>query len=74
VVLLTMLIIAAIATTLYESSFEAKVAGGYVYGAPWFNLCRRRHKGHWTGLLVHLSSLGWEHSRNSERSWELSAC
>jgi hypothetical protein len=38
VVLLTMLIIAAIAGTLYESSFDAKVARGYVYGAPWFNL------------------------------------
>src|SRR5467141_4650479 len=37
-VLLTMLIIAAIAGTLYESSFNAKVARGYVYGAPWFNL------------------------------------
>src|ERR1700752_4062438 len=34
VVLLTMLIIAAIAGTLYESSFDAKVARGYVYGAP----------------------------------------
>ena len=33
-----MLIIAAIAGTLYESSFDAKVARGYVYGAPWFNL------------------------------------
>jgi hypothetical protein len=38
VVLLTMLIIAAIAGTLYESSFDAKVARGYLYGAPWFNL------------------------------------
>jgi hypothetical protein len=37
-VLLTMLIIAAIAGTLYESSFDAKVARGYLYGAPWFNL------------------------------------
>src|SRR5467141_480830 len=37
VVLLTMLIIAAIAGTLYESSFDAKVARTYVYGAPWFN-------------------------------------
>jgi hypothetical protein len=33
-----MLIIAAIAGTLYESSFDVKVARGYVYGAPWFNL------------------------------------
>ena len=38
VVLLTMLIVAAIAGTLYESSFDAKVARAYVYGAPWFNL------------------------------------
>ncbi len=38
VVLLAMLIIAAIAGTLYESSFDAKVARAYVYGAPWFNL------------------------------------
>jgi len=33
VVLLTMLIIAAIAGTLYESSFDAKVARAYVYGS-----------------------------------------
>jgi len=38
VVLLAVLIIAAIAGTLYESSFDAKVARAYVYGAPWFNL------------------------------------
>src|SRR5712675_1611381 len=38
VVLLTMLIVAAIAGTLYESSFDAKVSRAYVYGAPWFNL------------------------------------
>jgi hypothetical protein len=38
VVLLAVLIIAAIAGTLYESSFDAKVAGAYIYGAPWFNL------------------------------------
>src|SRR6267378_2790625 len=38
VVLLTMLIVAAIAGTFYESSFDAKVARAYVYGAPWFNL------------------------------------
>src|SRR5712671_5806633 len=37
VVLLTMLIVAAIAGTLYESTFDAKVARAYVYGAPWFN-------------------------------------
>ena len=37
VVLLAVLIIAAIAGTLYESSFDAKVARAYVYGAPWFN-------------------------------------
>ena len=38
VVLLSVLIIGAIAGTLYESSFDAKVARAYVYGAPWFNL------------------------------------
>jgi hypothetical protein len=38
VVLLAVLIIAAITGTIYESSFDAKVARTYVYGAPWFNL------------------------------------
>src|SRR5437870_11064131 len=38
VVLLTVLIVAAIAGTIYESSFDAKVARAYVYGAPWFNV------------------------------------
>ena len=38
VVLLAVIIIAAIAGTLYESSFDSKVARAYVYGAPWFNL------------------------------------
>src|SRR5437588_2689410 len=38
VVLLAVLIIASIAGTIYESSFDAKVARTYVYGAPWFNL------------------------------------
>jgi hypothetical protein len=38
VVLLAVIIVAAIAGTLYESSFDAKVARTYVYGAPWFNL------------------------------------
>jgi hypothetical protein len=38
VVLLAALIVAAIAGTIYESSFDAKVARAYVYGAPWFNL------------------------------------
>src|SRR5438876_10946153 len=38
VVLLAVLIIAAIAGTIYESSFDAKVARPYVYGAPWFNV------------------------------------
>jgi hypothetical protein len=33
VVLLAVLIIAAIAGTIYESSFDAKVARAYVYGA-----------------------------------------
>src|SRR5437899_2807482 len=38
VVLLTVMIVAAIAGTIYESSFDAKVARAYVYGAPWFNI------------------------------------
>jgi hypothetical protein len=38
VVLLAVLIVAAIAGTIYESSFDANVARAYVYGAPWFNL------------------------------------
>src|SRR5438132_14079559 len=37
VVLLAVLIIGAIVGTLYESTFDAKVARAYVYGAPWFN-------------------------------------
>src|SRR2546423_11009896 len=37
VVLLAVLIVGAIAGTLWESSFDAKVARAYVYGAPWFN-------------------------------------
>src|SRR5213596_871578 len=44
VVLIAVLIVAAIAGTLYESSFDAKVARAYVYGAPWFNI--------WLLLLV----------------------
>src|SRR5215216_6394045 len=38
VVLLAVIILAAIAGTIYESSFDANVARAYVYGAPWFNL------------------------------------
>src|SRR5882724_469883 len=38
VVLLAVIIVAAIAGTIYESSFDAKIARAYVYGAPWFNL------------------------------------
>jgi hypothetical protein len=37
VVLLAVLIVAAIVGTIYESSFDAKVARAYIYGAPWFN-------------------------------------
>src|ERR1043166_1842157 len=37
VILLAVLITGAIAGTLYESSFDAKVARAYVYGAPLFN-------------------------------------
>jgi hypothetical protein len=38
VVLLAVLIVAAIAGTIWESSFDTKVARAYVYRAPWFNL------------------------------------
>ncbi len=38
VVLLAVLIVAAIAGTIYESSFDAKIARAYIYGASWFNL------------------------------------
>ncbi|PYJ22525.1 MAG: hypothetical protein DME99_05205 [Verrucomicrobia bacterium] len=38
VVLLAVLIIAAIAGTIYESTFDAKIARAYIYGAPWFNI------------------------------------
>jgi hypothetical protein len=38
VVLLAVLIVASIAGTIYESSFDAKVARAYVYDAPWFNI------------------------------------
>jgi hypothetical protein len=44
VVLLVVLIVAAITGTIYESSFDAKVARAYVYGAPWFNI--------WLALLA----------------------
>lgn len=37
VVLIAVLIVGAITGTIYESSFDAKVARAYVYGAPWFN-------------------------------------
>src|SRR5437660_8534263 len=40
VVLLAVRIVGAIVGTLYESSFDAKVARTYVYGAPWFNAWR----------------------------------
>src|SRR3954469_25969026 len=38
VILLAVLIVASIAGTIWESSFSAKVARAYVYGAPWFNI------------------------------------
>src|SRR5947207_9756324 len=38
VVLLPVLMVAAIAGTIWESSFDAKVARAYVSRAPWFNL------------------------------------
>src|SRR5438045_5891944 len=39
VVLRAVLIVAAIDGTIWESSFDAKVARAYVYRAPWCNLC-----------------------------------
>jgi hypothetical protein len=42
--LLAVLIIAIIVGTLYESSFDARVARAYIYGALWFNV--------WLLLLV----------------------
>lgn len=64
--LLGVLIVASIAGTIYESSFDAKVARAYIYGAPWFNLwllllglnliasafSRRPWKRHHTGFLI----------------------
>ena len=38
VVLICVIIVASIAGTLYESSFDAKVARAYIYNAWWFNL------------------------------------
>src|SRR5450631_3959029 len=37
VILISVLIIGSVAGTLYESSFNAKVARAYVYDAWWFN-------------------------------------
>lgn len=37
VILISVLIIGSVAGTLYESTFDAKVARAYVYGAWWFN-------------------------------------
>ena len=44
VILLAVIIVASIAGTTWESTFDAKVARAYVYGAPWFNF--------WLLLLV----------------------
>ncbi len=38
VVLISVLILASIAGTLYETSFDARVARAYIYNAWWFNL------------------------------------
>ena len=69
VVLISVLIVASIAGTLYETSFDAKVARAYIYNAWWFDtwltlLCanlacaafsRMPWKRHHTGfLLTHL--------------------
>jgi hypothetical protein len=66
IVLLTVLIVASIIGTLYESNFDAKVARHYIYEAPWFNLwlltlalnlavaalSRMPWKRHHTGFLI----------------------
>ena len=66
VILISVLIIGSVAGTLYESTFDAKVARAYVYGAWWFNfwlfflglnllcaaLSRWPWKRHHTGFLV----------------------
>ena len=66
VVLLAVLIVASIAGTLYETTFDAKVARAYIYNAWWFNgwltlLCvnlacaafsRWPWKRHHTGFLI----------------------
>ncbi len=66
VVLLSVLIIASLVGTLYETSFDAKVARAYVYDASWFNvwllflglnlffaaLSRWPWKRHHTGFLI----------------------
>ena len=68
-VLLAVLIVATIAGTIYESSFDARVARAYIYNASWFNFwllllsanlifsafSRMPWKRHHTGfLLTHL--------------------
>lgn len=66
VVLLTVIIAASIAGTLYETSFDAKVARAYIYNAWWFDLwltvlcvnlacaafSRMPWKRHHTGFLI----------------------
>ena len=66
VVLLSVLIVASIVGTLYETSFDAKVARAYIYNAWWFDLwltvlcinlacaafSRMPWKRHHTGFLV----------------------
>ena len=66
VVLLAVIVVASIAGTLYETSFDAKVARAYVYNAWWFDLwltvlcvnlacaafSRMPWKRHHTGFLI----------------------
>ena len=66
IVLLIVVIIASAVGTVYESSFDAKVARAYVYGATWFNVwlfvlglnlacaafSRMPWKRHHTGFLI----------------------
>lgn len=66
ILLLAVLIVASVAGTLYETSFDAKIAKAYIYDASWFNawllilglnllfaaLSRWPWKRHHTGFLI----------------------
>jgi len=57
VVLLAVLIVAAIAGTIWESSFDAKVARAYVYRAPWFDPSPLSHAGRGGNITLPFSLL-----------------